>query len=50
MSKYSVEEVVKMGPVIPVLAFETVEQGLAVSRALASRCSKSPCVPRLVWR
>jgi 2-dehydro-3-deoxyphosphogluconate aldolase/(4S)-4-hydroxy-2-oxoglutarate aldolase len=34
MSKYSVEEVVKMGPVIPVLAFETVEQGLAVSRAL----------------
>jgi len=30
----SVSEIVRLGPVIPVLAFESVEQGENVSRAL----------------
>jgi 2-dehydro-3-deoxyphosphogluconate aldolase/(4S)-4-hydroxy-2-oxoglutarate aldolase len=35
MSKrYTVEEVVKLGPVIPVLKFDSVEEGVAVCRAL----------------
>jgi 2-dehydro-3-deoxyphosphogluconate aldolase/(4S)-4-hydroxy-2-oxoglutarate aldolase len=33
-STRSVSEIVQLGPVIPVLAFESVEQGEAVSRAL----------------
>jgi 2-dehydro-3-deoxyphosphogluconate aldolase/(4S)-4-hydroxy-2-oxoglutarate aldolase len=36
MSKhnYTVDEIVKLGPVIPVLKFDSVEEGIAVSRAL----------------
>lgn len=32
--KYTVDEIVKLGPVIPVLKFDSVEEGIAVSRAL----------------
>jgi 2-dehydro-3-deoxyphosphogluconate aldolase/(4S)-4-hydroxy-2-oxoglutarate aldolase len=32
--RFSVEQVVKMGPVIPVLKFDSVEEGVAVSKAL----------------
>ncbi len=35
------EDVVQLGPVIPVLAFDSAEQGEHVSRALHRRCESA---------
>lgn len=46
-----IEDIVKLGPVIPVLAFDSAEQGEDVSRALHAGGVKSlrlHCVPLLV--
>ncbi len=41
MSKrYTVEEIVKLGPVIPVLKFDSVEEGVSVCKALYDGCVK----------
>ncbi len=39
--KYTVDEIVKLGPVIPVLKFDSVEEGIAVSRALYAIASRA---------